>query len=93
MTTFLSIERDDTELLVEVDSEATGIGYVDEAVGSFSKDQPIQLTQKEQDDAEERLLTAVLCLAKRDIDFEVDTMSGPEMDRAADRYFEQRIRK
>lgn len=93
MTTFLSIERNETELLVEVDSEAPGIGYVDESVGSFAKDQPIQLTQKEQDDAEERLLTAALCLAKRDIDFEVDTMSGPEMDRAADRHLEQRNRR
>lgn len=95
MITELSIVRDDVEFCVEVNSENTAIGYVSEHVGGFAMDQPIPLTQSEQADAEELLLAKVFSLAKRDIDFTAHDYAPTvaEMDREADRYFENRYRK
>lgn len=94
MTTFLSIIRNDTELSVEVDSLDTATGYVEETTGEFQRDQEIQLTAKEQEDAKESMLAKALSLARRDIDFEVDayTPTRQEDDFTAANYFDNRNR-
>lgn len=89
MTTTLTIYREETELEVEVSSDDTSVGYVDHDTGPFVADECIPLTPLEEEEAREKMLSAALSLAKRDIDFSVDDYvpTNREQDAAADRYF------
>lgn len=91
--TQISIERPSGEICVDVSSDNPGMGYAAESKSGYLKDEAIPLTAKEQEGAEERMLTREICLAKRDIDFEVDDYTPREMDAAGERYFEQRGRR